>query len=282
MKQMLQKCSQADFDYLDERVTCLAVSESDFPGWEDRLRDPAASPLPHIRTQRQKMNDCQGQSLSTGTEARRHYSTGEMQQLADVYAYNATEYVTGPNNVGRDRGTNILLGVRVLTEGIPQHGIAPGLPLEENWRYNTYERSASRFIDRAKQVEIVDGCVAEQLPMPPFREMLIAVAARGTGHIGTYWPPSWAKVNNRRWMKSAPRRGGGHATQIVWAEWVDELRQWLLIVANSHGDGWYYMSESAYTALQRVQFRPYGARLLMPLEAKQKFVDWKSDSPYFD
>ncbi len=281
MTSQLLECSDADFEYLDERITCASIDERDFPNWEDVLRDPKRSPVPHMRKQRQRRNDCQGQSLANGTEARRHYTTGKMEQLADIYAYNGTEYLTNPSSVGRDRGTNILIGVRLLTEGIPEHGVAPGLPLERYWPYDTYERSAGRFIERAKQVEIVDGSVSDQLPMPPFKQMLIALAARGTGHIGTYWPPSWDKINGKRWMKSAPRRGGGHATQIIWAEWSDQLRQWLLIVWNSHDDAYYYMSESAYTALQRNQFRPYGGRLLMPTKAVERFVNWSTDSPYF-
>jgi len=282
MKTQLIKCSEHDFEYLNERLTCASIDEKDFPDWEDALRDEQRSPVPHMRVQRQRRNDCQGQSLANGTESRRHYVTGKMEQLADIYAYNATEYLTNPSGVGKDRGTNILIGVRVVTEGIPQQGVEAGLPLESDWPYDTYERSASRFIDRAKTVSMVDGAIAEQLPMPPWNQMLIAVAARGTGHIGTYWPPSWGKVHGRRLMKSAPRGGGGHATQILWADWSDELRQWLLVCWNSHVDEFYYITESAYTALQRVQFRPYGARLLMPPNAAERYVNWHADSPYFD
>jgi len=280
MTTQLLECSDADFEYLDERITCADIDERDFPDWEDVLRDPERSPVPHIRHQRQRRNDCQGQALSNGTEARRHYETGDMVQLADSYAYNCTEYLTSPNQVGRDRGSNILIGVRVLTEGIPGHGVKPGLPTEADWAYDTYERKASRFLERAKQVEIVDASVAEQLPMPAFRQMLVAVAARGTGHIGTRWPPKWKNLNGRRLMDSAPRGGGGHATCIVWAEWINS--QWVLVVLNSHGDEFYYMSERCYNELQRNQFRPYGARLLMPVDAAEKYVNWHENSPYFD
>jgi len=279
MNSPLLPASEADFDYLDARITCASISEADFPGWEDRLKDPAASPIPHMRKQRQVKSDCQGQALANGTEARVHASTGQMVQLADIYAYNATEYVSDPRSVGADRGSNILQGVVVLTEGIKSQNVPPGLPTESDWPYNTYEKSASRFIQRAKQVKIQPGCVAEQLPMPPFREMLIALAARGTGHIGTYWPPRWSSLNGRRLMDSAPTGGGGHATCIIWAHWLNS--QWYLCVWNSHGDEYYYMSQRSYDRLQSNQFRPFGARLLMPMSAQQQFVDWHKNSPYF-
>jgi hypothetical protein len=232
-----------------------------------------------MRKQNQRMNDCQGQALANGSESRRHYVTGLMTQLADMYAYNATEFLSDPRSVGANRGSNILQGVRVVTEGITQHGIAPGLPTEADWPYSTYEKSSSRFIARAKHVEIQEGCVAEQLPMPPFRDMLVAVAARCTGHIGTNWPPRWKQLNNRRLMDAAPTGGGGHATCIIWAEQVGG--KWFLIVWNSHNDEFYYMSEAAYSRLQSNQFRPFGARLLVPPRAQELFVNWETDSPYF-
>lgn len=272
--------STDDREYLDATTICSDIKESDFPDWEERLRDPAASPLPHMRKQRQRRNDCQGQALAGGTEARRHYTTGQMEQLSDIYAYNATEYLTGPTNVGRDRGSNILIGVRVIAEGIPTQNIKPGLPTEEAWPYDTYERDADSFIERARSAAITDGCLAEQLPMPPWREMLVAMAARATAHIGTYWPPRWSQLNGCRLMDRTPRGGGGHATEIIWAAEIEG--EWYLVVWNSHGDGFYYMSRRCYEDLQQQQFRPYGARLLMPIEAKQRYVNWASESPYFD
>ena len=279
MKNELQYCSDSEFDYLDSRITCKSISESDFPNWEQVLRDEVRSPVPHMRAQRQTKSDCQGQALANGSEARRHAATGEMIQLSDIYAYNATEYLSDPRSVGRDRGSNILQGVRVLTEGIPSQGVLPGLPTEAAWPYNTYERSSGRFIQRAKSATMLENCVAEQLPMPPFREMLIALAARGTGHIGTYWPPRWRNLNGRRVMDTAPTGGGGHATCILWATEISG--EWYLVVWNSHGDEYYLMSERCYEKLQSTQFRPFGARLLMPVAAQQLYVDWQSNSPYF-
>ena len=276
----LLRPSEDDLEYLDATTICREIKESDFPNWEDRLRDHAASPLPHMRTQRQRRNDCQGQALAGGTEARRHYATGRMGQLSDIYGYNATEYITGPKNVGRDRGSNILIGVRVITEGIPNQNIKPGLPTEQEWPYDTYERDSSEFITRAKNAAITDGCVAEQLPMPAWKEMLIAVAARGTGHIGTYWPPRWRQLNGKKCMDRAPRGGGGHATEIIWAEEISG--NWYLVVWNSHGDGFFYMSRQCYEDLQQRQFRPFGGRLLMPINAAEQFVNWATESPYFE
>ena len=77
-----------------------AINARDFPKWEDRLLDPDADPVPHMRTQRQERNDCQGQSLANGEEKRHWYCTGEMVQLSDMYAYNGSEYF-GIRSCGR-------------------------------------------------------------------------------------------------------------------------------------------------------------------------------------
>jgi len=279
----LQPSSAVDLAFLNSAVTCADIEERDFPDWEEVLRDPARSPLERIRVQRQKMSDCQGQALAGGTESRVDYATNKMIQLSDIYAYNCTERMGGAGNVGRDRGTNILQGVRVLVEGIPGLGIKPGLPTEADWPYSTYEKSASRFEKRAREATMVSGCVTEQLPMPPFRTMLIALAARGTGHIGTKWPPRWQTINGRRYMANPPQGGGGHATFIVWAmEAKGKGNGWTLCVWNSHGKGYYLMSESCYTWHQKRNFAPYGARLLMPDKAKDRFVNWSTQSPWFE
>jgi len=248
-----------------------AIDANDFPDWEARLADPKNDPRPHMRAQRQERSDCQGQSLANGEEKRTWYSTGKMIQLADIFAYNGSEYISGTNNIGRDQGTSIQSGVRLLTEGIQSIGVKPGLPLESAWPYYSYERSAGNFANRAKQVEIESSMTTEHGPMPDFQGMLITVAAGGSGHIGTFWPPQWAKLEGRRMMDSAPTGGGGHATEIIWAEKIGG--RWYLVVWNSHGDQFYWMSQRCYEQLQRSQFSPFGAYVLLPDRAKERYHD---------
>jgi hypothetical protein len=255
-----------------------AYGESDFPDWEDAAKDPARSPLTVLRRQRQPRNDCQGQSLANGEEKRRWFVTGEMVQLSDSYAYNGSERVAGTHRVGDDAGTSIQSGVQLLTEGIRALSLSPGLPLDSVWPIDRYFRSSRKFDAAAKQLTIDQTFVSEHLPMPPFRDLCACLVGGGSGHIGTYWRVSWAKINGIRCMKSAPTGGGGHATEIVWPVFIGG--QWYLATWNSHGDGYYLIPERVYEDLRASNFRPFGARLLMPDKAPERFVDWINDSPW--
>lgn len=273
----LIKSDPADLSWLDQTVRCKAIVASDYENWEERLSDPKNSPIPHMRKQLQQRNDCQGQALANGEEKRQWYCTGEMTQLSDIYAYNGSERISG--YVGRDQGTSIGSGVRLLVEGIPPLDVDPGLPTENDWPYNTYERSTGRFDTRAKQVKITDSCVTEHGPLPDWEGMLVALAAGGSGHIGTYWPPRWSSVGNHRLMNTLPRGGGGHATEIIWALKVHN--EWYLVVWNSHGDRFYLMSRSCYEEMERLQARPFGGYVLMPDKPEERYIDWYNDNPNF-
>ena len=255
--------------YLQSIVRVKAVNASDYAGWEQVLLDPANSPVPHMRKQRQPRNDCQGNATANGEECRRWYCTGDMVQLSDTYAYNACEYIEGA--VARDQGTNMQSGVRLLVEGLKNLDVAPGLPLFDDWNYSRYYRSKNEFINAAQAATIEDEFVSGHGPMPDWEGMLVAVAAGGTGHIGTYWAPRWTTVGGVKCMDTAPTGGGGHATEIIWAVELDG--QWYLVVWNSHGDGYYLMSRKCYDSLQRSQFRPFGGYLLMPDKPIERFHD---------
>ena len=255
--------------YLASTYRVKAINKNDFPGWEAVLLGPAKSPLPFMRAQNQRRNDCQGNATANGEEKRHWYCTGEMVQLSDTYAYNGSEYLE--NAVGRDQGTNMQSGVKILTEGIKVIDVAPGLPTEADWTYDTYERSKQAVARRAQQVTISSAYVSEHGPMPDFDTLLVAMAAGGSGHIGTYWPPRWSKVGQYRCMDTAPTGGGGHATEIVWALKIGG--QWYLTVWNSHGDRFYLMSRRCYDQMQARQWRPFGAYLLMPDKPVERYHD---------
>lgn len=271
--------TEEEFRICESTMAVKAIDSRDYPDWEKRLADPARDPRKVMRAQRQEMSDCQGQSLANGEEKRHWYCTGQMVQLADIYAYNGSEYVSHPNNVGKDQGTSITAGVQLLTQGIKSLNVKPGLFLESDWPYRTYERSASRFAARAQESahKIQGTYVTQHGEMPDFQGMLVAVAAGGSGHIGTYWPPRWSSApgDQHRLMDTAPTGGGGHATEIIWA--VQLAGRWYLVVWNSHGDQYYLMSQRCYETLQAKQFRPFGAYVLMPDEPVRRYnyEDWR-------
>ena len=263
----LQPAPAGEIARLTQSARC-SYSASSFPNWEARLLDPERDPTPHMRGQLQKRNDCQGQALCNGVEKREWYTTGEMRQRSDMFAYNASEYIDG--SVGMDRGTSITSGVRLLVEGIPTIGLEPGIALEEHWNYSQYIRSTNEFTRRAQAVAIESGHVTDHQPCPHFEDMLASVAAGGTGHIGTWWGRNqWSKRGDTRELTSVPSTGGGHATEVVWARKIDGA--WYLQVWNSHGDRYYFIGERVWNGLVDLQFQPFGGFLLMPPKADEVY-----------
>ena len=160
-------------------------------------------------------------------------------------------------------------GVKLLTKGIPDLGVKPGLCLESEWKYGTYETKASRFAERAKGLTIDGSWVSEHGPMPSWDQMLIALSAGGTGHIGVYWAPSFSRVESYSvWSRNATG-GGGHAVEIIAA--VELRGTWHLVVWNSHGNGYKLMPRANYEAYQRNQFAPFGGYLLMPDKPVERY-----------
>ena len=141
----------------DERIACerqMTVSAdslnvADFPGWEDVAKSNADRLLKAIAIELQTQNDCAANMMATSEEARQYLLTGVMNQLARTYGYNACEWISGKQRrIGQDSGLTIDSTVLLMTKGIHDLGVEPGLPLESEYKYGTYERNAQRFIER--------------------------------------------------------------------------------------------------------------------------------------
>ena len=251
------------------------LNASDFPGWEDKLKEWSERLIKSLDVSRQEQNDCNADSGATGEEARRYWCTGEMIQLARTYLYNACEYVSGVNNVGRDAGTSIQSAVKVLTEGIKTLGVAPGLPLESAWKYMTYERSASRFAERAKGAMIDKTFVAQHGPAPKLADLPLHCAAGGGLHFGVFWGVRFATktIGGRKFKvwTSVSGGGGGHALEGVTCLWLDN--QWWPAIWNSHGDGLILMEHAIYERYQAQQFAPFGGYGMLPDKPVERWED---------
>ncbi len=261
------------------RVSASTLTPEKFPGWEDELKRITADILTHLVVENQAQNDCRANALANGEESRQYLLTGQMTQLARTYAYNACEYLSGVNQVGRDAGLSIQSGIRLITEGIESLGVAPGLPTESSWRYGTYERSASRFAERAKGAVIVPSSVKEHGPAPMASELPLVCAVGGGVDIGVYWSPKFEQrtINGRRWKvwTNKVNSGGGHALcHVPGMELVQGA--WWPIIWNSHGDGPILMPPEVWDSYAREQFRPFGGFVLMPDKPEKKWHDLRT------
>jgi len=264
-----------------ESLSVPVVRASDFSGYLDVLRDPKNSPLGVMQVERQSRNDCQGNATANGEEYRTWYCSGRqvMPTLSEMFAYQASEFLMSEGQVGKDQGTSIHSGVRLLVDGVSKLGLGAGLPMESAWPYSRWCRSATEFRRYCSGLKIEAAHVTESGPMPDWDGALAAVAAGSSIHIGTFWNVNWKTVGNRRCMDSAPRSGGGHATEIIWAEEI--AGQWYLCDWNSHGDGYFLISQRAYDQLQKDQCEPFGGFLLAPDRMVERYDRITSGGGYF-
>lgn len=270
----------------EERQACLrsmSVCGEDlipdkFPGWEDVAKANAEALLNAIATELQDKNDCQANALATEEEARQFLLTGNMIQSSRTYGYNACEYLSSPSRVGADGGTTIDSGVILMTQGIKALGVEPGLPTEESWKYGTYERSQSRFVERAKSAVIVKSSVANHGPVPTADKLPLVCAVGGSCHAGVFWSPKfeYRTYGGRKWKvwTTTPTSGGGHALAFgILVVWIAEKNSWWPCIWNSHGDGPILIPPELWDVYCKRQWNPFGGYMMLPDKPEEKWED---------
>ena len=262
-----------------------AVKAGDLRAWQDVLMDSSATPLTRMKVENQTESGCQGYATTANGQARLWYLSGHqnMLNLSARYAYQGSQYLMTPGEVGRDQGSSIHSGCRLQVQGIPDLGMAPGQVLESDWPETIWCRNSREFAARCKTTDVVDGQVAEvRKPPESFEDMLALTAAGACLHQGTYWQPSYqtSKPDGKPLVQRFPRGGGGHATSGVWGKKFDRIN-WLLAVWNSHGDGYYLMSRRCYEQLCSNNWEPFGGYLLTPDRMVERYDRITQGGGYF-
>lgn len=271
----------------EERTACdqaMTVSASDlppasFPGWEEVAKQYAEKLLASLKVELQRQNDCQAFALTTGEEARQFLHGGRMTQMASTYAYNACEWIGGKAaRIGRDQGTTIQSGVTLLTKGITDLGVAPGLPAESTYPYGSYERNSQRFIERAKGAVIIPSSVTDHGLAPTAEQLPLVCAVGGSVHAGVFWAPQFVKrrLAGREWKvwNSTPSNGGGHALTFgIFVVWIPEENCFWPCIWNSHGDGPILIPPELWDRYAKRQFEPFGGYVLLPDKPAEKWHD---------
>lgn len=272
-KEELRECQRA------MTVAAEDLPPASFPGWENVAKEYAANLLAALAVELQTQNDCQGNALATAEEARQFLLTGKMTQLARTYAYNASEWIGGKaSRIGRDAGTSIQSGVTLMTKGMPDLGVAPGLPTESSYKYGTYERNAQRFVERAKSAVIVPSSVANHGPAPTADQLPLVCAVGGSVHAGVFWAPQFVKrkLAGREWKvwNSTPSNGGGHALAFgIFVQWIPEENCFWPAIWNSHGDGPILIPPELWDRYAKKQFEPFGGYVMLPDKPEEKWHD---------
>jgi len=198
----------------------------------------------HPLENQSSMGSCQGFTITSCTE--RLYqiaSGGAHEQLSNIFAYLASQRITGDQLYGRDSGSTISSGVQLST----QHGICPLelAPYPQPVRYpNARERQAI-----LKQSNYAAG--------EPFKIRSSLGAVKSADHaidligggavitIGMGWPPQIRDVDGRKTIVGPGGDNGGHAIAILGYK-----RDSTLIAHNSHGY-WLDIEPSAFNRILR-------------------------------
>lgn len=262
--------TKEQLDFLEANTAAQAVCSADVKGWEERLKAYGPKLIAAMRDQRQRMNDCEGQTTANSDEAGQFYLNGKIVQMSDIYAYNGSEMIDR-GSVGANSGASIQSGVILLTAGIKKFNIDPGLPTEQDWPYDSYETNTKRFLERAKGAALKPSYIAQQGPPPEWDTLLPSLAAGGRLHIGIFWAPKFVQMGKYFvWSKNV-WGGEGHALCIITALFIDG--QWYLVVWNSHGNSFRLMPRKNYEEYLERGFNPFKAYLVMPDKPVERFYD---------
>jgi hypothetical protein len=249
-------------DVDESSVVSSGLTLDDFPDWR-RFLVPENDPENWgLRNEYQRRNDCQANAATSGAEVIEYRTKGKRSELSRMFVYQWSEYFDG--GIGRDRGSTIPAGVKVLKE--------LGAPTEEEYPYSRYTRDTNQLRRWSDPVQSSarQRVIVNSVPAPPWEQLLPYIVSGNPLHWGTWWPIQWDSKRVVRRYRG--RHGsGGHATAGVW---VTEVRgEVLLKVANSHNDGYFYVSEDAYEEMRDRRLSPFGAYVLQGESAPfKKFV----------
>lgn len=243
---------------------CADMRPEDFPDWE-KLLIPENDPRNWLVKEWQKQNDCCANSGTTGVELMRKRRRKVLEQLARTWAYQQCEIID--NKFGADSGVSI--------PGFIELAKTKGVPLEASYRYGQYTRNRRQFNGWQTpelMAEALERRIAGAIPAPSFKTALVHTAIGNPIHWGHWWGLSFrtetiAPGVTARVVRNYRRSHGDglHATEIVWPIKTPS-GEWMLTVANSHDDGYFYVPEEEYEAMRDRSFNPCGAYVMLSNE----------------
>lgn len=174
------------------------------------------------------MGSCQGFTIASVCERLYQIATGEHRQLSNLFAYIASQKITGDQLYGRDSGSTISSGVQLATD----NGICPleNAPYPQPVRYpNSRERQA--ILKQSNYAAGQPFRIRSSLGAVRSADQAVEMIGGGAAiTLGAPWPPVIRDIDGRKTIVRGASSGGGHAYAVLGYKSNGNL-----IAANSHG-----------------------------------------------
>ena len=255
---------------------CADMRPEDFPDWE-KLLTPENDPRNWLKKEWQRRNDCCANSGTTGLELMLKRRRNELEELARTWAYQQGEIIDG--KFGADSGISV--------PGLIKLFIKMGCTTEAKYAYNLYTRNRRQF-DALQTPELLADAATRKIqgsiPAPPFKEACVHVAIGNPIQWGHWWGLTFRTetiapgVTGRVVRNYRRSHGNGlHATEIVWVITTPSGER-MLVDANSHNDGYFYIPEDEYEAMRDRSFNPCGSYVMLahedPVQQYEAQFNW--------
>jgi hypothetical protein len=255
---------------------CADMDPKTFKDWE-RLLIPENDPRNWLRKEWQRRNDCCANSGTSGLELMLKRRRNQLVELARTWAYQQCEIIDG--KFGADSGVSV--------PGLIKLFMTLGCTTEALYPYGQYTRNRRQFNAWQTPELLADAetrRIQGSIPAPSFGEACVHVAMGNPIHWGHWWSVPFRNetiapgVTGRVVRGYRRGHGGGlHATEIVWVI-VTPSGERLLVCANSHNDGFFYIPEAEYEAMRDRSFNPCGAYVMLahedPIEQYVGQISW--------
>lgn len=204
---------------------------------------PDLGPNQHELENQSSMGSCQGFTIASCCEQLNTIATGgDRTQLSDIFAYLASQKITGSQLFGRDAGSTISSGVELATG----NGICPEelAPYPQPVRYpNARERQS--ILKQSNYTAGEPYKIRSSVGIKSHEDAINWIGGGGVCSLGIAWPPRMRTINGRKTAVGAASSGGGHAIAIL-----GYRKNGNLVVANSH-NYWLEITPDAFTQMLR-------------------------------
>ena len=197
----------------------------------------------HQLENQSSMGSCQGHAIASCVEQLNMIATGgDRTQLSNIFAYIASQEITGSQLSGRDSGSTISAGVELATgSGIPPEAL---VPYPNPVRYPN-SRARQAILKKSNYLAGNPYRIRSSVAIKSHQNAIDWIGGSGVISLGIPWSPPMKTINGRRTAIGAANGGGGHAICALGYKESGNL-----IFANSH-NYWLDITPKAFEQMLR-------------------------------